>query len=1054
MARSTAYGLSAFTLNVVLVILVIAGLAVIPFLSVKLNPATTLPSVTVAWTWPGASARIIEAEVTSRLEGMFSTVKGVRRVTSRSEKGRGSVTVEFDRSADMDFARFEISGHIRRAYSRFPEGVSYPVISMNRPDEEAEIQVLAYTLNASASTQHIGRYAEEHFRVPLSLIEGVHEVRIYGYTPFAWIVRYDPHRMHSLGLQPSHLRQAMAGAVEKHDVGFARDIPGRQEFLVLTSGRSGSLPWESIPVAEKAGRIIRLGDVADVRYASMPPSSYFRVNGLNTVNLVIYAEKQANQLALANRVKKRMEELSGRLPPGYSLVNLYDSTLFLKQELKKIACRTLFSVLFLLSFVFMVSRRFRYLLIVALSLFANLAVACFFYYLTRLEIHLYTLAGITISLGIIIDNTLVMADHIRYYRNRKAFIAVLAATLTTVAALTAIFFLEESIRLNLADFARVVIINLMVSLTVALVFLPALMEKIPVYVETNRLRIRQLRRSVRLNRHYRRLLQFALRTRWIWLVLAVLAFGLPVNKIPDRVEGDGQVAKWYNRTLGSAFFVQDVKPVLYKLTGGSLRLFSLYVFDRYYYQTPERTTLYVRVYMPEGATLEQMNEVFMDMENFLAQYREVEQYQSHIGSARRGTMVIYFRKEYENGPFPYHLKSELEQYAVYSGGADFFIFGVGQAFSNVYYTGFTNSAVVLTGYNYDELLEYARRISDMVLEQPRVREVFLRAGDGRYQGNVEDLRYLELDPSRLPGGPGSLLPVYATLTEYGAGREPFLYIPGEVLWEPVVLEPKEAEDFSTWDLFHQPLESEPGEMVRLAGFGAIRAEKGEDLIMKEDQQYQLTVAYDYIGPDKMARIAEDTAVVRANRMLPLGCRAAHREGYYRFGQDGKPYRLIPLILLMVYIICAVLLESFTRPLAVIATVPFSFIGVFLTFYLFGLSFDQGGFASFLLLSGLTVNASLYILNQMAVLERKGLRLPGIDLYLRAFQAKVIPVFLTTLSTVVGLIPFLMGGQSQVFWFALAAGSIGGLAFSIPAVLFLLPLVMGNMKSGGKTAIKK
>ncbi|MGC9472389.1 MAG: efflux RND transporter permease subunit [Bacteroidales bacterium] len=1054
MTRSSSYGFSAFTLNVVLVILVIAGLSVIPFLSVKLNPSTTLPSVTVACTWPGASSRIIEAEVTSRMEGMVSTMKGVRRVTSRSEKGRGTVTVEFDRSADMDFARFEISGKIRRAFSGFPEGVSYPVISMNRPDEEAEIQVLAYTLNAGASPQHIGLYAEEHFRVPLSLIEGVHEVRIYGYTPFAWIVRYDPRRLHSLGLQPSGLRQAMAGTVEKHDVGFARDMPGRQEFLVLTSGQSDSIQWENIPVAEKAGRIIRLGDVADVRYASVPPSSYFRVNGLNTVNLVIYAEKQANQLALASRVKKRMEELSGRLPPGYSLVNLYDSTLFLKQELKKIAYRTLFSVLFLLSFVLLVTRRFRYMLIIAISLFANLAVACFFYYVSGLEIHLYTLAGITVSLGIIIDNTLVMADHIRYHRNRKAFIAVLAATLTTVAALTAIFFLEENIRLNLVDFARVVIINLMVSLTVALVFLPALMEKIPVCVAKNRRRIRHLRRSVGWNRRYRRFLQFALKTRWVWIVLAVLAFGLPVNQIPDRLEGDSRVATWYNRTLGSTFFVQDVKPLLYKLAGGSLRLFSQYVFDRYYYQTPERTTLYVRVYMPEGATLGQMNEIFIDLENFLSRYPGVEQYQSHISSARRGTMIIYFRKEYENGPFPYRLKSELEQYAVYSGGADFSIFGVGQAFSNVYYTGFTNSSVVLTGYNYDELLEYARSIAQMILEQPRVREVLLRAGDGRYQGNVEDLRYLDIDPSHLPGGPASLLPVFATLAEYGTGREPFLHIPGEVSWEPVVLEPDGAENFSTWDLFHQPLESEPGKMVRLAGFGTLRVEKGEDQIMKEDQQYQLTLAYDYIGPDKMARIAEDSAVVRANRMLPMGYRASHRDWYYGFGQDGKPYRLIPLILLMVYIICAVLLESFTLPLAVIATVPFSFIGVFLTFYLFGLSFDQGGFASFLLLSGLTVNASLYILNQKAVLERKGLRLPGIDLYLKAFQAKVIPVFLTTLSTVVGLIPFLMGGQSQVFWFALAAGSIGGLVFSVPAVLLLLPLLMGNMKNVAKPATGK
>ena len=141
----------------------------------------------------------------------------------------------------------------------------------------------------------------------------------------------------------------------------------------------------------------------------------------------------------------------------------------------------------------------RYLFLIVASLTVNLAVAVLFYYAFGLEMQLYSLAGITISLNLVIDNTIVMTDHIRHRHNLKAFLSVLAATLTTVGALVIIFFLDEKIRLNLQDFAAVVIINLLVSLAVALFFVPSLMEKIGMTG-----RPRQSRRRFRFLWHFRR----------------------------------------------------------------------------------------------------------------------------------------------------------------------------------------------------------------------------------------------------------------------------------------------------------------------------------------------------------------------------------------------------------------------------------------------------------------------------------------------------------------------------------------------------------------------
>ena len=117
----------------------------------------------------------------------------------------------------------------------------------------------------------------------------------------------------------------------------------------------------------------------------------------------------------------------------------------------------------------------------------------------------------------------------------------------------------------------------------------------------------------------------------------------------------------------------------------------------------------------------------------------------------------------------------------------------------------------------------------------------------------------------------------------------------------------------------------------------------------------------------------------------------------------------------------------------------AYIGVFLTFYWFRLNFDQGGFASFVLLCGITVNASIYILNEYNSIRRRFPRLSALRAYVKAWNAKVVPIFLTVVSTILGFIPFMIGEDKEAFWFPLAAGTIGGLVMSVIGIFFFLPV---------------
>jgi multidrug efflux pump subunit AcrB len=231
-----------------------------------------------------------------------------------------------------------------------------------------------------------------------------------------------------------------------------------------------------------------------------------------------------------------------------------------------------------------------------------------------------------------------------------------------------------------------------------------------------------------------------------------------------------------------------------------------------------------------------------------------------------------------------------------------------------------------------------------------------------------------------------------------------------------------------------------GSRVKFGQFSEVKREIGNDNVVREDQEYVIMVKYDFIGTGELGNIILERKMESIKRILPLGF-SAERLGYrYSWGEDDDNYQLLFLVIAIIFIICSVLLESFRQPLAVISLIPFSFIGVFLTFHLFKLPFDEGGFAAFLLLSGLVVNSALYIINDYNNLIKKFPNKPGIKLYVKAYHTKIVPILLTILSTVVGLLPFLLAGKDERFWFPLAAGTIGGLVFSVLGLLFLLPVI--------------
>ena len=546
---------SSFTVIVTFVCLALVGLALIPLLPVKLNPSRNLPGFTVGFSMPGASSRVVEMEVTSKLESMLARIRGVKNLNSTSGTGSGSITVELDKHADVDAVRFEASTIIRQTWPQLPEGVSYPTIRMKTSDNNALRPFMSFTLNAPSTPILIQQYAEEHIKPQLARLPGVYKIDLSGATPMEWRLEYDSEQLRLLGVTLSDIHNAVRRYYRKEFLGTHNIDTGKggeqwiRLALVPETGTDVFDP-SAITVTNAGGKMLRLDELVKVTRMEEEPQSYYRINGLNSIYLSVTAEERANQLQLSRAVTTEMDAIKRILPAGYEIHVSYDATEYIREELDKIYFRTGLTVLILLVFVWLITRKLKYMLLIVTSLAINIAVALIFYYLFGLEMQLYSLAGITVSLNLVIDSTIIMTDHILHRRNLKAFMSVLAATLTTVGALAIIFFLDEKIRLNLQDFAAVMIINLGISLLVALFFVPAMIDKTGMLstktVVTRKprkglmrfVRGRGLRRlTVYFTRFYAVLIRILCHWRWAVCILLLLGFGLPVFLLPEKLDG-------------------------------------------------------------------------------------------------------------------------------------------------------------------------------------------------------------------------------------------------------------------------------------------------------------------------------------------------------------------------------------------------------------------------------------------------------------------------------------------------------------------------------------
>ncbi len=914
---------SDFRTILTMCVLMVIGLSFLPLIDVSNEPREEQgKTLYIQFSWDGASAKVIEQNATSKIEGLMTAVEGVEKVSSMSYFGRGEVKVELRKDVNVSAVKFEISSLLKNVYKKLPQNVSYPILSGGEVvrrggQDQTARRILEYQINAEGSNEQIKEWLTRQVKPLVERVDGVHDVEITGGGGQYIEIEFDQQKAMQTGITMNDITDAIRNYLGKEN--FVSDVvasdalgnKSRLGLYIYTGHYDGDL--SAIPVRSVGRSMIYLNDLSTLVYKDRLPDSYYRVNGLNTIYMNVNADADANTLRTAGRVTELIDGLSVQDFHFTLNRNLAKEQM---KDLRELAWQSALSFVILLVFVWLTKHNLKYLLIISSTLIANILCAVILYWLFDIRMHPYSLAGVTVSLGLVIDASIVMVDHYSYYHNHKMFFAILVALLTTVGALVVIFFLPDDVRHDLRDFTWVVIINLTLALLVAYLFVPSLVDT-----------LHYNSRTVMVT-HHRKLM--------IWWNSSYLWYLYVINR-----------------------FKKTAVTVCIVLVGGLLYLsIQLFMNSSIAHRASgdnKETVLHVRAQMPLGGTAAQLNEKIVMLEQFISGYREIKRFETRV-SGWGATVDIEFTDSANRTSFPYTLERKVIGKIITIGDADWSTYGVSErGFSNSLNLQYRANGIEIAGYDYDQLCRYAEDIMDTLAKNRRVVDAVIETPGYERQ---EDELYVRYDNQRMALYSVNIQRIHnilrGLLSEQTIGE-----MEDHSRRLDVTVKSAQRDKFDLWQLQNSYIKVDTTD-VRLSNFVTIARREAKNCIPKENQEYVLRIAFNVLGSfsytDKLLKqIRQDL-----NDRFPVGfqCKTPTFSWYEN---EETQYWLIGIVIVIIYMLCAVLFESFHIPLVIISNIPVSLIGTFLTYYFAGIEFGSGGLAAIVLLCGVAVNSAIYII---------------------------------------------------------------------------------------------
>lgn len=1011
-----------FMLSAVIVLLGAISLLRLP---VDLMPDVSFPSLTIRVGYAGVGPREIEESVTRPIEQAVSAVAGLDQMNSSSAEGSSTVRLNFVWGTDLGEAAEDVRSRIDRIRARLPEDADPPVIFKF---DSSSFPIMSLAVEGEFDPVTLRELAERTIAPRLERVNGIAAVSTSGGLRRQIRIELSKEKTTALGLPVDRVVSVLR--TENQNIPIGEINEGTLTYLVRSQGQFTSIEdIGNLIVLTRDGVPVYMRDIATLRDTTEDFRNFVRVNGKPGVQMRVTKQSGQNTVAVADRVKEEIDRIN-REVPGVKLTVTNDSSFFIRQSISSVTEAVMFGSVLVVVIIFAFLRSVRSTLIICVSIPISIIGTFALLYFGGYTLNTMTFGGLALGVGMIVDASIVVLEntqrHLEMGKDRvtaaidgseEIWSAILASTLTHIAVFVPLFFLAGFSSILFKQLSIVIIFSLMMSLFVAITLVPVLCSLLmapptPV-AETSGLTARLYavsgRMLDRIDNAYTSFLHTALHHRPTVLLVAagtlVASFFLmPYLKfelLPQTDEGEVRVdvelpiGTRVERTLETMLSlegrVREIVPELQTIIteGGGGGFF--------------------------GGSRTHRGEMTLQLTSKTERTRSNEEIAQELRRSLAGIPGVQVRARASGGNW------QLNR--ILGGSAD------------------ARLALEIRGYDLDDSRRLTREAQALLQTVPGIADVRLEREEGRPEFGVR----VDRDKAALLGL--TVSGVANTLRTNVAGTQAaFFRERGQEY--PIIVRLRDEDRERISDVTDVLLSTPSGQVVPARNLLVMQAEDSPVEIARRNQERITRVNAEIEVP--LSEAVDNVMAVLPQLDVPsdftVGFGAEVEEQTKAFSQLQW---LLVLAVVLVYAVMASQYESFRDPFIIMFSIPLATIGVVGTLLITNTAFSLQAYIGVIMLAGIVVNNAILLVDYTITLRKRD----GLELFEaaeRAGRTRLRPILMTTLTTVLGLVPMSLGiGEGAELQAPLARVVIGGLTASTLITLVFVPTLFTIFEQGFK-----
>ena len=1001
-------------MTMVYVLISVIALVFLPRLDMALYPDVDLPVISVNVDCGDAGPEEVELQVTEIMEDSLDSLQNLDTMTSISREGRASIILEFDYGTDLDDAAEDVNTIVSMLSRRLPDWAENPTVM--RFDSAGSGSIMRLTITGDRTKDELQYIAENTVQPLIERIDGVSQVNVYGGANIEYEVEVDPNRLEAYGLTLSQI-SGMIASRNIQSTGGEITQDG-MDYQIMTDARYFTLEdiRETIIGYTSLGTPILLQDVADVREGNERGGRLNYIDGQEVVTISVSNESDSNETTVAKNIKEELPLIQAELPEDITLTIQRDSTEMITATMDEVFNSAVQGVILAALIIFVFLRGIKTTIIISLSMPICILITLMLMAISGMSINAMSMSGLILGIGMTVDASIIILENTYSFRERgersavaailgskNMFTAIVASTLTTICVFLPIIIYRYDIGMigiMFQDLVITVCISLFSSLFVAVTLVPALSGSImKINTRTQKpLRMKLLRRidvammngEEHMKNAYVRVLAYFLNHKFLLIMILVLLLIVSVQKFSE---------------LGISLIPQSSTDdsVTLDLTldpGTTQEVTSGYVFDM------QRKVLDI---LPEGS---------------------YESIFTEVGSSNTGSIEIQLPEITEQTYTVSDIQGMLRDVLDDDPEADWI-------FANQRSMGGMGINVVIHSDDSEAAMEASDEIMailDAYVPQVENIETDLANGAPKYDVSIDYRTAQDL---------GISISDLATAIQYaltGVTATEISTFDSDTTYD-LVVRIDEDELQSIDDLAALMVPTATGESVRLDTVATFMEGTAPRSITRENKERVNHVTADLL-PGYSASVVQNEVNKALDEylILPEGIEIVQSGSMSDFaGYMGTLIMIVVLALFLVYAVMAAQFESLIDPFIIFATIPLLMIGVIGIHLMYGQSFSLFSIVGIVALIGVVVNNGIVLIDCINRLVKQ--RVPVRQACLQAAYGRLRPILMTTLTTILGLIPMaFFPGEGAEMLQPIALTFTGGILTGAFLTLLLSPVL--------------